>query len=193
MTRTVRRSLLFTGSTLLLLSGMWSSGCIDATAPTTPPASQGIAMPQSTSALGQAAGVVTQLFVYASTKPTSYLAPNRVYVHAARGGVVSAGQFTVTIPPNALPQSTYITVAPSSLTQVQVALEPTGLQFRPGYNATLTFDYGGTTGESSPVMVSAWFNPSLSRWESLPNGVRNTQAKRYSVPLEHFSYYALAK
>jgi hypothetical protein len=76
---------------------------------------------------------------------------------------------------------------------MQVALEPTGLEFRPGKAAILSFDYSGTNAVASPGMSAKWFDPSASQWVTLPNGVSVAAKSRFNVQLEHFSYYALAR
>ncbi len=115
-------------------------------------------------------------------------------VNARKGGKITNGAFTLTIPGGALAQDTQISLAPASAYQMACQVEPTGLQLRPGYQATLAFTWSGTDAESAaPSSLNArWFDPSNSQWVRI-DGAGNAQKKRFDAYLTHFSYYALAK
>lgn len=207
MSHAVRRPFSVIAILLLSLSTAWVSGCDDFTEPgssapvtqSTPAAPKGSEPPAPIGLLPlldeqlKPVKDVTSLVVYDTTKPHSYLTKRSQLINAARGGSVSSGAFSVTIPPGALERDTYVTVRPSSLTQCQVEVLPSGLTFKPGSVVTLRFDYNNTDGMGVSSLAAVWYDPAGNVWVRLPDGTNDSQARKYSVPLSHFSYYALAK
>ncbi len=194
MTSTTRSSFVLAAAGLLVTSGVWFSGCVEANAPDSPP-------PVSVHSTGPDGATFAEfiaaleLVLYDIQKNPEYLTPVSATISASKGGTITAGQFKLFIPAKALQQDTKITVYPFSLIQQSVAVEPTGLQFRPGYSATLTFDYKGTNAKNAPAssLVASWFNPSTGAWEAMPSGQNDSRKYQYVTTLEHFSYYALSK
>ncbi len=83
------------------------------------------------------------------------------------GGRVVNGSFELDIPKNALTQNAFVTLEPTSAYEMIVRVEPTGLTFRPGTAARLTFNWRGTEVDRSPSIGHArrpvaWGAPSAS-------------------------------
>ena len=165
------------------------AGCTSESAPTSAvgPSAQGVSV-----------AIAPDMVNYSSDQTQALLESglNARYtvISARNGGKISNGAFTLTIPRGALYQDTQVALAPASAYQMVCQVEPTGLQLRPGYVATLSFDWNGTDAAGvSPLTLNArWFDPSLSTWVPI-TGVANSSKSRFDAALTHFSYYALAK
>ena len=113
------------------------------------------------------------------------------------GGSVSAGHFTLTIPPGALTVPLPIVLTETNVLYEQCSIEPTGTSFKKP--VTLTYSYASTSADpASPnyiaggVLTGEWFDPSSSAWTAI-GGSDDAAAKSFSASMNHLSYYALAK
>jgi hypothetical protein len=68
----------------------------------------------------------------------------QMLISAATGGEIVNGPFRLSIPEDALAQDAVFTIKPTSAYEMIVQLEPTGLSFRNGKEALLTFDWSET-------------------------------------------------
>ena len=102
----------------------------------------------------------------------------------ASGGSVSAGPYSLTIPANALTQSTEICIEQTNSGQWPVELGPSGQQF--SVPVTLSID---ASGEEKPGDLSIyWWNPTLNKW------VQQTTTHSgnvLSTQISHFSRFTL--
>jgi hypothetical protein len=191
----LRHRIAIAGACLLLSTILWASGCNTTTTPGEP----SMVPPSSTTPdqkvlpTGASGSEPSQFVKYLVAKNPAYLTVREAVISASKGGKVTAGQFTVVIPAGALSKDTKITMYASSLVEQIVAIEPTGLQFREGKPATLIYDSRDTDGVGAPALWSDWFNPSSFTWEPMAGGANDGKKFKYSVPLEHFSYYALSR
>jgi hypothetical protein len=102
----------------------------------------------------------------------------------AAGGTVSAGPYSVTIPLNALVQSTEICIDQSNSDQWPVELGPSGQQF--AVPVTLSIN---ASGEANPSSLSIyWWNPTLQRWEQQTT---THSGNVLSTQISHFSRFTL--
>lgn len=109
------------------------------------------------------------------------------------GGTLTTvdGKIKLVIPAGAVSQATTITIqaitnhSPNGIGQA-FRFSPDGLQFKKP--ATLTFDYTNeTVSANDPDMLKVAFQDTDKSWRSVPGVQVDTQKKRISVPMPHFS------
>ncbi len=106
------------------------------------------------------------------------------------GGVVSAGQFKVVVPPGALRQRATITVHQPDLGRPEVQLEISP----PSANGFLVPVMLIADCKSMPLNILKiqtiwWWNPEAQRWDAVVSAQVNLLGRSVSAPLWHFSTY----
>jgi hypothetical protein len=102
----------------------------------------------------------------------------------SEGGMLSAGPYTLVVPPGALVAMTHLTLTQESCGQWPVQLGPEGTQFM--VPAMLQFD---ASSEANPqAMTIAWWNPSTSQWV---DQVTHHAGDLVSTNISHFSRWVL--
>lgn len=116
-------------------------------------------------------------------------------IKASDGGKICYGNFTLVVPPGALSQDVTFSMTSVSGTDLECAIEPTGLTFlKP---ATLIFDYKGTSADPASSLyigsrlTALWLDPSKSLWTPI-KGTDYPDRDEFWAPLSHLSYYSLA-
>jgi hypothetical protein len=110
-----------------------------------------------------------------------------VMVSAAAGGLVTAGRYSVMIPPGALPADTWITVrAKEADGTVGCELLPHGLVF--AVPVTLSMNLTGTSYAGTTPVTIYWYDTSKGLWVDV-GGSMNPATTQVSTPLPHFSDY----
>jgi probable HAF family extracellular repeat protein len=123
-------------------------------------------------------------------------------INASQGGYAKSGNALVVIPPNALAQNTTIFVQPAPgtlapppknntiLGATAYDLSPNGLQF--STPATLTITYSPTSIPTGvPETSLEIYTEASGAWQVVDGSTVNTTAHSISVPLAHFSVYAV--
>jgi hypothetical protein len=107
-------------------------------------------------------------------------------ISAETGGTITNGRVTLTFPPEALSEDTWITIEMTEDGTMGVELGPHGIQFdRP---VILEMDLTGTTGEGmSKAASTLWYNDYEGWWEEMPH--LESDANTLKSELEHFSKY----
>lgn len=100
------------------------------------------------------------------------------------GGYLSAGPYSLTVPPGALSSTVTITLTQEVCNEWPVRLEPEGLQFT--VPVTLAFDAASEPAPES--MTIAWWNPSTSHWVDQATSHNGTVA---STQISHFSRWII--
>ena len=113
-----------------------------------------------------------------------------VYIRAALGGVVSAGNFSVIVPPLALPDDAIITVRQPDMTKPVVELSVTP-EDRNAFRLPVVLVADVSPMDAPLVSVSylSWWNPVASKWEPVDGSLVNVAGLRVQAPLMHFSTY----
>ena len=113
-----------------------------------------------------------------------------MYLRAALGGVVHAGNFTVIVPPLALPDDAIVTVRQPDLTKPVVELSVTP-EDRNNFRLPVILVADVSPMDSPLVSVSylSWWNPVASKWEPVDGSLVNVAGLKVQAPLMHFSTY----
>lgn len=163
-----------------LVAGM---GCSSLpTAPTPEVASE-----SAPAGAGQGAGPAALL----PLQPTSPVTSTR-QIYGVVGGLVSAGNFTVVIPPFALPG-----VATVRVTQPDPSKPYVNLDIFPASANKFRIPViliANAAPMSQPKLAVAYivrFNPSTRTWERMPSSEVNLLNRTVICPLEHFSTYGV--
>jgi hypothetical protein len=108
------------------------------------------------------------------------------------GGVVSAGDFTVVIPPLALTQTATITVSQPDLAHpvVNLSISPASANHFL-VPVVLTGNVKKVSSTLLSVTCLSYYNPTTGKWEDLPSTV-NVLSLTVSTPLSHFSTYRVS-
>jgi hypothetical protein len=110
-----------------------------------------------------------------------------VLVMAAKGGIVTAGRYTVTIPPFALTENTLITVRVEEADgTVGCELLPHGIQF--AAPVLLTMNLTGTSFTATEPVTIFWYDTSKGVWVDV-GATLDIATLRVSSQLPHFSSY----
>jgi alpha-tubulin suppressor-like RCC1 family protein len=127
------------------------------------------------------------------------VAPGSASLIAASGGniVTSDGHVAVAVPAGALAAPTNLTVATASSFPVgtgawsaPVDLRPTGTTFAAPVILTLSYDPTKLPPGVPPTALSVYVSDGTG-WELVPGGTLNALDNTVSVPISHFSTYAL--
>jgi hypothetical protein len=112
-------------------------------------------------------------------------------VYGVAGGQVSAGNFTVVIPPLAISGTATVTVTQPDASKPYVSLRifpASANKFR--VPVTLIANAAPMSTEKLALAYISWFNPSTRRWEPMASKV-NLESRTVMCPLRHFSNYAV--
>lgn len=165
---------------LALAALMASTGC--SSLPTGP--SPEVAAAPASAGAAEPAGLLPS----AQTQPAT---SSRV-IYGAVGGRVSAGNFTVVIPPLAIPGTATVTVTQRDVTKPYVSLHITPAsanKFR--LPVVLIADASPLSEARLGVAYISWYNPSTRRWERMASSSVNLLDRTVICTLRHFSDYAV--
>lgn len=168
---------------LVLAAGLFVAGC--SSLPTSPASSpSGTVQPGDGS---ESSGLVGELL---SRPRASRPASSSVYIRALRGGTVSAGNFTVVIPPLALKADAIVTVRQEDPTKPEVDLSITP-EDRNGFRLPVLLVADVRPMDSKLVSLSylSWWNPETEAWERCPESSVSVLNLTVQAPLMHFSKY----
>lgn len=113
-------------------------------------------------------------------------------IHGALGGTVSAGDFTVVIPPLAVKGVATVTVRQPDVTKPYVSLHiwpATANDFR--VPVILVADASPMESLNLSAAVISWFNPATGKWEPQVASSVDLTNRTVLCPLTHFSEYAV--
>jgi len=117
-------------------------------------------------------------------------ASRTVYVRAIYGGTVSAGNFSVVIPPGALKADGIVTVRQGDLSQpvVDVSITPEDRNdfLKP---VQLVADAAPMDRALLANASLSWWDPDSSKWTPCPGSHVNVADATVQAPLRHFSRY----
>ena len=112
-------------------------------------------------------------------------------INGTLGGLVSAGNFTVVIPPLAVSGTVTVTVTQPDVTKPVVELEispPSANGFL--VPVTLIADAGSMSTKTLAAAHISWLNPSTGKWEPMASQV-DLASRTVICPLRHFSTYSV--
>jgi hypothetical protein len=108
------------------------------------------------------------------------------------GGQVSAGSFTVVIPPNAISGFATVRVRQPDVSKPYVRLEISPARSNDfKVPVMLIADASPMELELLKTAVISYFNPATGKWEPVAGSLVDLGALTVSCPLEHFSEYAV--
>jgi hypothetical protein len=109
---------------------------------------------------------------------------------SALGGTISAGDFTLVVPPLALPQTATITVRQPDPTKpvVELSISPASAN-RFLVPVLLTGNASKMDRSLISVACISWYNPSTGNWEPVSGSTVSVATLTVSAPLSHFSTY----
>jgi hypothetical protein len=182
MSRETRRR---TGAALALVALMSIAGC--STLPTSP---RPEVTPHDRSAAPAASAPAVELAEPTGLlpDPTAAISVTRVIIGSI-GGRITAGNFTVVIPPLAVlgTVSVKVTQPDASKPYVDLSILPDAANsFR--IPVTLVANASPMTRDNLAKAYISWFNPATGRWEPKPSKV-DLERRTVSCPLQHFSTY----
>lgn len=121
---------------------------------------------------------------------TAISASRSVYLRAVLGGVVHAGNFTVVVPPLALPNDAIVTVRQPDITKPVVELSVTP-EDRNSFRlpVLLVADVSPMKAPLVSLSYLSWWNPVASKWEPVAGSQVNVAGLSVTAPLMHFSTY----
>jgi len=168
---------------LVLAAGLFVAGCssLPSTSNVTGPVNPGLSN-SDTAAVPEPAPAP-------APKPAVSVSRS-VYLRAALGGVVHAGNFTVVVPPLALPDDAIVTVRQPDLNKPVVELTVTP-EDRNAFRLPVLLVADVSPMDSPLVSVSylSWWNPVASKWEPVAGSQVDVAGLRVTAPLMHFSTY----
>ena len=125
----------------------------------------------------------------APTKPAVPVSRS-TYLRAALGGIVHAGNFTVIVPPLALPDDAIVTVRQPDVTKPVVELTVTP-EDRNAFRLPVLLVADVSPMKTGLVSASylSWWNPTSSAWEPVAGSQVNVAGLQVTAPLMHFSNY----
>lgn len=113
-------------------------------------------------------------------------------INGAEGGTVSAGRFTVTIPPGAYRGNATVTVTvptpKSTVCQLDIFPRSANTFAAP---VILTADCKDQNKDSLPDLVIATFDESSLSWKKVPGSQSDVFNAKVTAPLFHFSLYEI--
>lgn len=112
-------------------------------------------------------------------------------IRASEGGSVSIDAFSINIPAGALAQDTEISLTCDSDTYLQGEFGPDGTQFKIPARVTISYANAKLNGIKLSNLSISWFDPASNKWVNL-GGTIDTNTKTVSVPVWHFTQYALS-
>lgn len=171
-------------ATLALVALIAVAGC--SSLPTGP-------RPEVESQPAAAGGTAAVGTVGAKLSPIStQLATSSKSIYGALGGQVTAGNFTVVIPPSAISGTATVRVTQPDASKPYVSLEispGSANKFR--VPVILIANATPMTGEKLAEAYIAWFNPSTRKWEPMVSSEANLTNRTVICPLSHFSTYSV--
>ena len=143
-------------------------------------------------ARGASAGVETALSLVPLSVPDVGLAPaaSTRAIDGALGGVVSAGRFTVIVPPGAFLGTGHVTISvpdPNRL-ECEMSIDPAE---RNGFSipVTLSVNAVGAVTANPFSLCLGWWDPVQRKWVPVSGSAEDNLTLRLSAPLYHFSKY----
>ena len=165
---------------LALLALMTGAGC--SSLPTGP--SPEVASESGAGPAVPAAAIRTPL-------PVDLVTASKV-IYGPIGGRVTAGNFTVIVPPLAVKGVATVKVTQPDVTKpfVELEISPSSAN-KFLVPVTLVVTAGPIRNERLALAYIAWFNPSTRTWERVPSSEVNLTNRTVTAPLSHFSEYAV--
>ena len=179
MSRDSRRNIHVALALMALIAGVGCSGL-----PTEPRPEMGL---QSTAA-GSGASTVGSI----PSPPSIQSATSTKKIYGTLGGLVSAGNFTVVIPPLAISGTATVKVTQPDVTKPYVDLEispASANKFR--VPVTLIANAKPMSNGLLAVAYIAWFDPSTGKWVPMVSSEVNLLNRTVICPLSHFSKYSV--
>lgn len=166
---------------LVLAAGLFVAGCSSL------PSSSNVTAPAAPDP--EVVDTTATTATIAPSKPT-LSASRSMYLRAALGGTVRAGNFTVVVPPLALPDDAIVTVRQPDLSKPVVELSITP-EDRNNFRLPVLLVADVSPMDSPLVSVSylSWWNPVASKWEPVSGSTVNVAGLSVTAPLMHFSTY----
>ena len=112
-------------------------------------------------------------------------------INGTLGGLVSAGNFTVVIPPLAISGTATVTVTQPDVSKPVVSLEispPSANGFQ--VPVILIADAAPMSTKTLAAAYVSWLNPSTGKWQPMASKV-DLASRTVTCPLQHFSRYAV--
>jgi hypothetical protein len=185
----LKRSTLSRSWFLMVAAGLVIAGC--STLPTAPvvdthDASSARSMTSSdpNGLLGDVTGSLLSATTVSSTKT----------INGLLGGVVSAGNFKVVIPPLAIRGTAVVTVKQPDLSSPVVELK-IGPESANNFllPVLLVADVSRLSPDLIAVSYLSWFNPATGQWERVPGCSVSILNLTIQAPLSHFSTYRVER
>jgi len=112
-------------------------------------------------------------------------------IYGTLGGLVSAGNFTVVIPPLAISGTATVTITQPDASKPYVNLEISPSSAN-GFQVPVTLIVDASPMKTKKLRAAyvSWFNPSTGKWQPMPSKV-NLESRTVTCPLQHFSSYAV--
>lgn len=109
------------------------------------------------------------------------------------GGRVSAGNFTVILPPSAVSSVATVTVTQPDIFRPVVSLDITPASANK-FKApvTLVVDASRMSTERLAKAYLAWLDPATGKWVPVSGSTVDLEKRTIQAPLQHFSVYAIA-
>ena len=128
-----------------------------------------------------------------STSPVISASSSKL-IFAQLGGTVTAGDFTVIIPPDALSRLAIITITQPDVTQPVVELR-VGPESANGFKTPVTLVARASRLDPSllPETYISWYNPVTKQWEPVAGGSVKVADLTVQAPLTHFSTYRVER
>ena len=115
-------------------------------------------------------------------------------INGLLGGVVSAGNFQVIVPPLAIRGTAVVTVTQpdvsSPVVELRISPESANRFLLP---VLLLADASRLSPELVAVSYLSWFNPATGQWERVPGGSVSVLNLTVQAPLWHFSNYRVER
>lgn len=110
------------------------------------------------------------------------------------GGVVSAGDFKVVIPPGAVPRNATVTVTQPDPDRpvVELSISPASAN-RFALPVLLVADAKRMDHSLLPAAFVSYYNPATGQWERVSGSLVSLPSLTVSAPLHHFSKYRVSR
>jgi hypothetical protein len=175
------RSLLLGTGLLAIVTSLVITGC--STLPTSPVVDRGAGRASSSSEATLLADATTT--VSATSSKT---------INGLLGGIVSAGNFKVVIPPLAIRGTATVTVTQPDVSApvVELHISPeTANRF--ALPVLLVADVSRLSPDLISVSYLSWYNPSTGQWERVQGSSVSLLNLTIQAPLQHFSTYRVER
>ena len=115
-------------------------------------------------------------------------------INGDRGGSLSVGRFTVSVPPHVIAGDATISISVPDQSILQCSLNITPASDNHfSVPVVLTTSYDGADVADPTSLLEVWFDESAGVWRPVPGSGINTTNQTVTAPLAHFSMYGVAR